>query len=147
MLQTIQHAKIYVDLPGYLSPCIVIGNNLRPYILLSTTDNILYIIELIVGSETNLSYSAHRKELKYRPLLSDLATDYKEINFINLCISCLGIFGTSSNSFLEMCNDNSIDTHRLNFIISKLSIIVIHTTYYIFCMRNRPWCDPELLTY
>ena len=91
--------------------------------------------------------NAHRKELKYRPLLSDLATDYKEIKFVNLCISCLGIFGTSSNSFLKMCNDSGIETHHLNFIISKLSTIVIRTTYNIFCTRNRPWCDPELLTY
>ena len=145
-LQSIQHAKLYVDLPGYLSPCIVTGNSLRPDILLSTADNILYIIELTVGFETNLNNNAHRKELKYRPLLSDLATDYKEIKFVNLCISCLGIFGTSSNSFLKMCNDSGIDTHHLNFIISKLSTIVIRTTYYIFCMRNKPWCDPELLT-
>ena len=110
-----------------------------------TADNILYIIELTVGFETNLNNNAHRKELKYRPLLSDLATDYKEIKFVNLCISCLGIFGTSSNSLLKMCNDSGIDTHHLNFIISKLSTIVILTTYYIFCMRNKPWCDPELL--
>ena len=108
---------------------------------------LLLLLVLTVGFETNLNNNAHRKELKYRPLLSDLATDYKEIKFVNLCISCLGIFGTSSNSFLKMCNDSGIDTHHLNFIISKLSTIVIRTTYYIFCMRNKPWCDPELLTY
>ena len=32
-------------------------------------------------------------------------------------------------------------------IISKLSAIAIRTTYYIFCMRNKPWCNPELLSY
>ena len=146
-LQSIQHAKLYVDLPGYLPPCIVTGNSLRPDILLSTADNILYIIELTVGFETNLNNNAHRKELKYRHLLSDLATDYKEIKFINLCISFLGIFASSSNSFLRMCNDNGIGSQHLNFIILQFPTIIIRTTYYIFCMRNKQWCDPEPLNY
>ena len=91
-VQTIQYTKLYVNLPGYLSPCIVTGNSLRPDILPSTADNIMYIIELTVGFETHLNNNAHRKELKYRPLLSELATDYKEIKFINLCISCFWYF-------------------------------------------------------
>ena len=68
MLQTIQNAKLYFDLPGYLSPCIVTGNSLSPYILLSTAGNILLIIELNVGFETNLNNNAYRNGLKYRPL-------------------------------------------------------------------------------
>ena len=83
-LQTIQNAKLYVDLPGYHSPCIVTGNNLRPDILLSTTDNILYIIELTVCFKTNLSNNALRKDLRYSPLLSDLVTDYEEVNLKSL---------------------------------------------------------------
>ena len=116
-------------------------------ILLSTADNTLYIIELTVGFETNLDNNAHRKELKYRPLLTDLAKDYNKIKFVNLCISCLGIFGNSSDSFLQMCNERGIENHDLRFIISKLSTIIIRTTYYIFCMRNKAWCDPEILNY
>ena len=78
-IQTIQCTKLYVYLPDYLSPYIVTGSNLRPDTVLSITDNILYIIELTVGFETILSYNALRKELKYLPLPSDLATDYKGI--------------------------------------------------------------------
>ena len=146
-LQSIKPAKLYVDLPGYLSPCTITGDSLRLDILLSTADNTLYIIELTVGFETNLDNNAHRKELKYRPLLTDLAKDYNKIEFVNLCISCLGIFGNSSDSFLQMCNERGIENHDLRFIISKLSTIIIRTTYYIFCMRNKAWCDPEILNY
>ena len=146
-LQSIKPAKLYADLPGYLSPCTITGDSLRPDILLSTADNTLYIIELTVGFETNLDNNAHRKELKYRPLLTDLAKDYNKIKFVNLCISCLGIFGNSSDSFLQMCNERGIENHDLRFIISKLSTIIIRTTYYIFCMRNKAWCDPEILNY
>ena len=34
-----------------------------------------------------------------------------------------------------------------NYIITKLSTIIIRTTYYIFCMRNKPWTNPDLLSY
>ena len=124
----------------------------HPDILLSTADNILYIIELTVGFETNLKQTnlnnnANHKELKHRPLLIDLAKDYIKIKFVNLSVSCLGIFGNSSESFLQMSNETGIGNLHLIFIISKLSNIVIRLTYYIFCMRNKQWCNPELLNY
>ena len=53
----------------------ITGDNLRPYVLLSTVDNILYILELTVRFETNINNNANRKELRYRPLLADLAKD------------------------------------------------------------------------
>ena len=90
--QSVNSSKLYVDLPGYLSPCIITSDSLRPDMLLSTADK-LYIIELTVGFETNLAKNARRKELKYRSLVTDLSNDYHSIEFINLSISCLGIFG------------------------------------------------------
>ena len=99
-----------------------------------------------MGFETNLSNNAGRKELKYRPLPTDLANDYKQITFINLSISSLGMSGNSSDSFLKFCMERDINNGDLNFIISKISII-IRSTYYIFCMRNKPWPNAELLSY
>ena len=77
-LQFINSAKLYVDLSGYLSPCTITSDSLRPDIILSTAENVMYIIELTVGFETNLSNNVSRKELKYHPLLTDLAIDYKQ---------------------------------------------------------------------
>ena len=71
----------------------------------------------------------------------------KYIEFVNLSISSFGIFGNSSYSFLQICDDIGIDKHHLNFIVTKLSTIIIRTTSYIFCMRNNPWSQPELLSY
>ena len=101
-LQSIKSSKLYPDLPDYTSPCTVTGDSLHPDIILSTADNVVYIIELTVGFETNLNNNVRRKELKYRPLLTDLANDYKQVKLINLTISCLGIFGSSSDSFLKL---------------------------------------------
>ena len=100
-----------------------------------------------MGFETNLDNNTHFKELKYGPLVTNLANDYNKVNSVNLCISCFGIFGNSSDSFLEMCNERGIENRDLRSIISKLSKIIIRTTYCIFRMRNKAWCDPELLNY
>ena len=66
-LPSLQPSKLYVDLPGYLSPSILTGESLRPDMLVNIEDKCLYIIELIVGFETNFKRNAERKEIKYRP--------------------------------------------------------------------------------
>ena len=91
-----------------------------------------------MGFETNLDINSQRKEEKYRPLLKDLNCDYRQVQFVNLSTSCLGIFGQSSDFFLEMCKRIGIDQSHLNYISNKISSIIIRTTYYIFCSRNKP---------
>ena len=34
----------------------------------------------------------------------------------------------------------------LNFIVNRTINVCIGTTYYIFCMRNKEWENPELLS-
>ena len=138
--QSVNSSKLYFDLPGYLSLCIITGDSLRPDMILSTADN-LNIIEVIVGFETNLANNARCKELKCHSLVTDLSNDYHSIEFINLSISCLGISGQSSESFLTMCTKLGFDNQHLNFIISKLSTIAIRMTFCIFCMRDKAWSN------
>ena len=68
-LQSIVGSTLYVDLPGFLSPCIITGDTLRPELLLVTADRKLFVLELTVGFETNLDINAHRKKEKYHQLL------------------------------------------------------------------------------
>ena len=49
-LQCMNHCTFYVELPQYLSPCLVTGDDLRPDMLISSSDT-LYVIELVVGFE------------------------------------------------------------------------------------------------
>ena len=107
-LQSIMSAKVVANLPGYLSPCTITG----------AADNILYIIELTVDFETNLNNNARCKELKYRPFLLIFANDYKQVKFINLSISSLGIFGNSFDSFAILGMERGINNGDLIFIIS-----------------------------
>ena len=83
-LPSLQPSKLFVDLPGYLSPSILTGESLRPDMLLSIEDKCLYIMELTVGFETNLERNAERKEIKYRPLLKQFENTYRKIKFINV---------------------------------------------------------------
>ena len=111
--------------------------------LLSRAKRRLYIIELTVDFETNLDNNARRKEIKYSPLLTDLGNDYQKIEFINLTMSCLGIFGHSSGSFVKMCTKLGFDNHHISFIISKLSTIIIRTTYYILLWETNHGATPS----
>ena len=76
-LPPLQPSKLYADLPGYLSPSILTGENFRPDMLLNIEDKCLYIIELTVGFETDLERNAERKEIKYRPLLKQFGNKYR----------------------------------------------------------------------
>ena len=97
--------------------------------------------------ETNFERTAERKEIKYRPLLKHFESTYRKIKFINLSKSSLGISGQASESFFDACKELGIEKSHLKHIAIKMSKIIISITYYIFCMRNKPWTDPELLSY
>ena len=146
-LKCIKNSTMYAVLPGFLSPCIVAGDHLRPDMLISTGSATVYIIKLTVGFESNINLNAERKKDKYMQLTRDLSSKYRSVNFINLSIRSLGIFGKSCNYFIAMRNDLNIDKQNLNYVLRKITAIIIRSTYYIFCMRNKPWTNPDLLTY
>ena len=146
-LKAINRSSLYADIPGFHSPSIITGDKLRPNLLLKTNDNSLYVLELTVGFETNLASNSTRKKNKYAPLLSELKNQFKSVHFVNLFSSALGIFSNSCTSFLQMCNYLYIEPQHRRFLISKHSTIAIHTTYYMFCYRNKTWTNPDLLPY
>ena len=63
-LKAVNESTIYADIPGFLSPSIITGENLRPDLLLRTNHNYLYILELTVGFESNPETNATRKHTK-----------------------------------------------------------------------------------
>ena len=111
---------------------------------LSAANNILCIIELTVGFETNVDNNASRKYEKYRSLKQELSSIYNEVKYIN--VSILDIFGNSCDAYVQLYNDLDSDKKRLKYILKKLITIIIRTTY-IICVRNKPWTNPDLLTY
>ena len=93
------NSSLYVDLPGFLSTCIITGDQLRPDMLLSIGKTTLYVIELTVGFSTNLNSNAERKHEKYYQLTRDLSSDVHSVKFINLSLSVLAIFRQIMRAF------------------------------------------------
>ena len=64
--KAVHDIKLYSDLPGYLSPSIISGDNFRPDLLLILLSHCLYVLELTISYESNLYANSVRKEKKYR---------------------------------------------------------------------------------
>ena len=68
-----------------------------------------------MGLEVDVGNNARRKELKYCSLLTDLENDYKQVKLVNLSISCLGICGKSSDSFLKLYIEEALCRTSVSF--------------------------------
>ena len=146
-LSGLQRCSLHADLPTFLSPSLITGDSLRPDLILISKNNDLYILELTIGFETNIKSNSDRKASKYNPLHQELGSKYKEIKFINLSLGALGTVGSSSESFINLLKCLEVSQPIQRSILSKMINITIQCTYFIFCRRNKPWTDPELLAF
>ena len=144
---SLNQISVYADLPSFMSPSLITGDSLRPDLLLLTGNKVLYILELTLGFETNIQANSVRKANKYTPLLQDLSSSHNKVIFINVSMGALGVMGASCDSFLSLLQDLSFDKVTQRRIIMKTINIAIRSTYYIFCQRNKPWNNPELLNF
>ena len=92
-LTFVKGSKLYVDLPGFITPSVITGDELRPDLLLTIENKLLYILELTVGFETNLKINSDRKLKKYFTLISDQENNFDKVKFVNVSIRSLGEFG------------------------------------------------------
>ena len=146
-MSSIKNTSLYADLPSFPSPSLITGDSLRPDLVFVLNNTTVYLLELTVGFESNIKVNSERKAAKYHPLFTNLRTEYTNINFVNLSMSALGIYGTSSDTFLQMLKDLNFNQNLTHQIIMKASNIAIRCTYYIYCRRNKQWSNPELLQY
>ena len=115
-------ASLYADLPSFPSLSSITGNSLRPYLVVVLDNTTVYLLELTVGFESNIKVNSDRKA---HPLLTNLRTDYTNINFVYFSISAFGIFVTSSNTFLQMLKDLNFNRNLTRHIIMNASDIAI----------------------
>ena len=141
-----KQCTVYADLPFFLSPSLITGESLRSDLLLLTKDKSLYILELTIGFETNIQNNSNRKAAKYSSLLSELSPSYSKVTFVNLSMGAIGTMGSSCTSFFSLLNELSFDKTIQKRVIMKAMTISIRSSYFIFCQRNKPWTNPDLLT-
>ena len=112
-----QGIKLFSDLPGYLSLSIISADDVRPDLILLLPSNSLYVSELTIGYESNFSPNSIGKEQRYRKLLIDLKSQYKEVFFLNLSMGEIGVMNRSSTSFLDVMKEFGFDDNTRKFII------------------------------
>ena len=110
---------------GFITPSVISGNSLRPDLLLTVSKKCLYILELIVGFETNLNTS--RKTRKYEDMIRLQQNQFDSVKFISLSISTLGVFSNQSSDFLNMLKETGFDEKHIKYIIKTLTDIAIVT--------------------
>jgi len=93
----------------------------------------LYILELTVGFETNLSINAARKTNKYQDLTVNLRQQYNDVKPISLSISTLGIISSLSTAFIDMLKEIKVENVHQEYILKKISAITIRSASFIFC--------------
>ena len=134
-----QIQKIFAELPLFSNPSIITGDDYRPNILIFTKDHILYVLELTVGYESHLRNNINCKYCKYKELIKELKRKFNCIKFINLSVSALGVFDNESAAFIDMLERLDVNNNHVTYHIKKIITIVIRSTYYIFCCRNKEW--------
>ena len=107
----------------------------------------VYIVELTVGYETNLEKNAKRKKAKYSELVIDQSDHFEKVNFVNISMSSLGVYGKECSAFISMLNDLGFNENDRKYCIKRMTTTAIRTTYYVFYCRNKEWTSPELLTF
>ena len=122
---------MYADLPSFPSPSSITGDSLRPDLVLVLNSTTVYLLDLTVGFDSNIKINSERKSDKYRPLILAPQEKYCDVQFINLSMSALGIFGRSSNSFSSMLNDLHFDnTNCWENPPASSAVVALHKSMY-----------------
>ena len=146
-LSSVANSSLFADLPNFPSPSLITGDSLCLDLVLVLNNAFVYVLELTVGFESNIKINSDRKATKYLPLINHLHSSYSTVTFVNLFMRAIGIFGTSSESFLSMLTDLQLDDKTKKNALLKAMKIAVRCTYYVFCRRNKSWTNPDLLTF
>ena len=61
-------------------------------------------------------------------------------------MGAIGVKGSSCNSLSSLLPYLHVDMNIKESIMMKAMNISIRSSYYVFCNRNKPWTNQELLT-
>lgn len=112
LLQSANNAVIHFKLPSFLNLCTLTGDSLRRGLLLS--DDLQYILELMVGFQTNLGNELRRKQQKYRGWCGSVV---RVISSSNRNQHDLGICKSIAD-FLDILGDLHFDKRNMEYIHS-----------------------------
>ena len=64
-------------------------------------------------------------------------------------MGAIGIIGKDGKGLYKMLKNLELSSQEISFITNKITGHCIRSTknYYLFCMKDKPWENPELLTW
>ena len=62
-------------------------------------------------------------------------------------MSALGIIGRDSSELYSALSKLSLDSKSIDFLVKRVINVCNRSTYYIFCIRDKEWTDPELMSW
>ena len=142
-----QSRTVYADVVGFENPSVVSGLHDRPdMMILNNISNTISVIELTIGFETNLSKNCLRKTTRYKDLCRSLERRFRKVNYFNLSMGASGLISKECKNFYKFLEDDmKLEARQRTFLVKKLIGCCIRTTYYLFCMKDKTWTNPDLL--
>ena len=95
------------------------GEDKRQDIIIVERDTV-YIFELTIGFETNISTNSERKKNNFSQLLEDLKSRYKKVKFINLSMGAIGIYGDTCFNLKSVLKHLGLNENEVNYLLRKL---------------------------
>ena len=62
-------------------------------------------------------------------------------------MGAIGIIGKDRKGLHKMLKNLELISQEISFITNKITGHCIRSTYYLFRMKDKPWENPELLTW
>ena len=78
-----------------------------------------------------------RKKKNYLNLCRCLTRD-REVTVINLTMGVIGIIGKDGKGLYKMLKNLEQSSLSFSFITNKITGHCIRSTYYLFCMKDKP---------
>ena len=94
--------SVYADFDGFENPSIIAGVEVRPdMIIVNTIIRAIYVIELTIGFEYNITKNCIRKTAHYRELCHALKQPYNAVEYFNLSMGAIGVFGSECKKIYD----------------------------------------------
>ena len=137
ILESVKSIDLYIDIPGYKNPTIITGESQRPDLLV-IFESKLCVIELTAGYETNIKINSRRKESNYKALMDRLSGLYNKVQFVNLSMGALGIYGESCEDLVTMLRDLGMNKKEIDYVYANYIMCAydVHIIYFVLETGN-----------
>ena len=100
------------------------------------------LFELTIGFETNMELNSTKKQEKYKALVDRLKKSYDDVVSANVSMGAYGFIEKDSKNFHDTTTELRIPETEIQYLTKSIINICIHTSYFIFCHRNKEWTEP-----